>query len=262
MLRNSLFNPPSLNTDDNQTNVQNNTISVTDFCERLNGVWMLVEEDNFCSSVSFITITDDMQMTDGVYPGSYGRTCKITQIEQKDDGSFQTILHYPALEATETDYAMPELNVEATFVSSYGFSHWFDIVYEDGSKNEYVYIADEFEQAIDEFDEIIKEKDEDTEKENNATSDNKASTKSDIKADVWYTVSPVNVVKCQNAEVSDAVSASLGKAFLVNYYPVCKKCHICGTMRMRGVGVDSPLTETYYCQKCNTTTYVHFKVAY
>lgn len=91
---------------------------------------------------------------------------------------------------------------------------------------------------------------------------NNSTKKSNIEGDTWYTLKSNNIFYCQNAEVESAVSVSHGSGFWVTYYPVCKDCHICGAMRTAGVTTDTPVSETYYCQNCGTTTYARFKIEY
>lgn len=92
---------------------------------------------------------------------------------------------------------------------------------------------------------------------------NNTTSKSDIKADTWYTQASNTNVQWQNAEVTNVVPMSQGQAFMVTYYPVCKSCHVCGpTIQMTGVSADSPVTDTYYCQSCGVITYCLFEVAY
>lgn len=141
-----------------ETKEKTNTVVVEEFCDNVCGVWMLLEADNPHASVSFITITSDMHMTGGVYPGTYGRTCEITKIEHKTGSSFNAILYYPATEKTEMDDAMPELKKEATFNSPDGYCESLEITYKDGTISKFVFVEDEFEQAAVKFEQIIEEK--------------------------------------------------------------------------------------------------------
>lgn len=90
--------------------------------------------------------------------------------------------------------------------------------------------------------------------------------KSDIKADIWYEGSDVyykSVYKyrCMNADVFSAASVSQGTGFMVSYYPVCKKCHITGTMPdMIGVTPSKPVTLSYYCSDCDEATAIKFEM--
>ena len=97
-------------------------------------------------------------MTGGVYPGAYGRTCELTEIHKNSNGSFSIVLHYPATEATDMDDAMPELKEAVIFDSTDSFYETLEITYDDGTVREYMFVADEFEQAITKFDQIINEK--------------------------------------------------------------------------------------------------------
>lgn len=94
------------------------------------------------------------------------------------------------------------------------------------------------------------------------SSSSRAGEVSKISADTWYILTSNDIFRCQNAEIASAVLMSHGSVFLVTYYPVCKKCHVCGTMQMTGVSVETPVSETYYCNSCRTTTYVRFKIEY
>lgn len=83
-----------------------------------------------------------------------------------------------------------------------------------------------------------------------------------VSADTWYELITNDILLFQNAEIDDAVSTSKGSVFMVTYYPVCKNCHVCGPIQMTGVGTDSQVSETYYCQSCGATTYSRFKIEY
>ena len=86
--------------------------------------------------------------------------------------------------------------------------------------------------------------------------------KSDITPDTWYTLTSNDIFHCQNAEIDNAIPISKGSAFMVTYYPVCKKCLICGPMEMTGVDINKPISETYYCDSCGEATYARFKIEF
>ena len=148
----------SVNAGNNQSSEKSDTFNISEFSEDVSGIWVLVEESNSLASVSFLTITDNLEMTGGVYPGAYGRTCELTEIHKNSNGSFSIVLHYPATEATDMDDAMPELKEAVIFDSTDSFYETLEITYDDGTVREYMFVADEFEQAITKFDQIINEK--------------------------------------------------------------------------------------------------------
>lgn len=87
-------------------------------------------------------------------------------------------------------------------------------------------------------------------------------TKSDMKADCWYTPVSHNELKFQNAEVSSVVPMSNGSVYMVNYFPVCSSCHTLGIIQMTGVGLHNPVTEANSCPNCKTVTYSRFKIEF
>lgn len=119
---------------------------------------MFVEEEVTDLAIYFITITNDMQMTDGFYPGSYGRTCEITSVKQKSNNAITAVLYYPAIEPDDVEDAMPEMEIAVTFASSDGFSYSLEIIYENGAVHKFSFIAEDFEQATKVFDPIMEER--------------------------------------------------------------------------------------------------------
>ena len=91
---------------------------------------------------------------------------------------------------------------------------------------------------------------------------NCGAVRADITADTWYELTNVPAFRFQNAMIESAVPMSKGAVFMVTYYPVCKNCMECGTIKIGGVGAQQPVIETYYCQSCQATTYVQFKIEY
>lgn len=83
-----------------------------------------------------------------------------------------------------------------------------------------------------------------------------------LRSDVWYTLVDDQVFKFQNAEIYRATPMSNGSTYMITYHPICKNCNENGPMEMTGVGVTTPITKTYYCNSCSTTTYVRFKLEY
>lgn len=81
-------------------------------------------------------------------------------------------------------------------------------------------------------------------------------------SDVWYTLVDDQVFKFQNAEIYRATPMSNGSTYMITYHPICKNCNESGPMEMTGVGANTPITKTYYCSSCSTTTYVKFKLEY
>ena len=88
--------------------------------------------------------------------------------------------------------------------------------------------------------------------------------KADIEADTWYVYTPLDLLRVQNCVVVNASPVS-SKAIWVQYYSVCKKCHM---IESNGEGLRSqaapelnyPIQKMYRCGKCGETTVVRLEV--
>ena len=82
-----------------------------------------------------------------------------------------------------------------------------------------------------------------------------------LKANTWYTYDALDILHIQNCVVSNATTIG-DRGVMVTYYPVCKNCREHGALGMAGPEYNYPVSETYYCDACGTTTTVKFKVEY
>lgn len=82
-----------------------------------------------------------------------------------------------------------------------------------------------------------------------------------LKANTWYTYDALDILHIQNCVVSNATTIG-DRGVMVTYYPVCKSCREHGALGMAGPEYNYPVSETYYCDACGTTTTVKFKVEY
>lgn len=135
--------------------IVNNSNSINELGNNMAGIWLLLEDDNPYASVYFLSISKEMKMTGGVYPGYYDRTCEIIDIHAQNDGSFQAVLYYPETEATELDDGMPEHRESVILSSNDSFRASLIIEYNDGRKEEFKYVSSDFDNATKEFDRII-----------------------------------------------------------------------------------------------------------
>lgn len=88
--------------------------------------------------------------------------------------------------------------------------------------------------------------------------------KSDIEADTWYVYKPLDLLKFQNCVVVNA-SPFGSKAIAVQYFSVCKECHMIeqngeGLPRMTAPELNYPVQKMYHCGKCGETTVVRLEI--
>lgn len=88
--------------------------------------------------------------------------------------------------------------------------------------------------------------------------------KADIEADTWYVYTPLDLLRVQNCVVVSAGAVS-NKAIWVQYYSVCKKCHMIesngeGLRNQADPELDHPVQRMYHCGKCGETTVVRLEI--
>lgn len=84
-----------------------------------------------------------------------------------------------------------------------------------------------------------------------------------IKANHWYTSTEVDILKVQNCEIHSATLKTSGNSVFVSYYPVCQNCHKPATISsMAAPELNYPVSKSYYCEECGTTTIVKLKIEY
>ena len=199
---------------------------------------MLLEDDNPYYSVSFLTISEDMNMIGGVYPGCYDRTCEISEIQSKNDGSFQAVLYYPATEATEMDDAMPEYRETVVFSSDNTFRNSFVIEYENGQKRKYKNVSDDFDKATEEFDQFLYNK---ASQASNADQNQQESTQ---KTAVYsYTHSALEGAVIIKSDTSTGA---------VKYKKKCEKCGKVDSTTVSTYINSGTMNSSFYCSNCKS----------
>lgn len=222
-----------------------NSSNTKEFSNNVAGIWMLLEDESPYYSVSFLTISEDMNMTGGVYPGSYDRTCEISEIKAKNDGSFQAVLYYPATEATAMDDAMPEYRETVIFSTNDTFRNSLVIESETGKKNEYKYISADFDKATKEFDLLI---------------NNKPSHSSDENQNQQQSTQKTAVRTYTHAALEGAVIIQSDTSTGALKYK--KKCEKCGKVDNTTVNTyikTSTLNTSFYCDNCKSNQKVRIQ---
>lgn len=97
-----------------------------------------------------------------------------------------------------------------------------------------------------------------------AAETDKTSVKSNIEADTWYVYKPLDLLKFQNCVIYDATAVG-SKSIVVQYFSVCKKCHVIeqngeGLPQAAAPGLNYPIKKMYHCDKCGETTVVRLEI--
>lgn len=88
--------------------------------------------------------------------------------------------------------------------------------------------------------------------------------KSNLEADTWYVYKPLDLLKFQNCVVISA-NAIGSKAIWVQYFSVCKECHMIefngeGLAHQAAPELNYPIKKMYHCGKCGETTVVRLEI--
>lgn len=88
--------------------------------------------------------------------------------------------------------------------------------------------------------------------------------KSNLEADTWYVYKPLDLLKFQNCVIYDATAVG-SKSIVVQYFSVCKKCHVIeqngeGLPQAAAPGLNYPIKKMYHCGKCGETTVVRLEI--
>ena len=128
--------------------LDNNTI---EFCNKLQGVWKLVEDTNY-NSHFFFRIQNCNQWNYGVYRGEMYRDGQIVKVINNSNGTRTVEVYFPATEANDMYDAQAERRSIMIFSSNDEFKRNLTIEYSDGVKSNYVYVAKNFKNAAGKFD--------------------------------------------------------------------------------------------------------------
>lgn len=228
--------------EDKKENKVNETITVEEFGNLANGVWLDLQKYDYGYEIINITKEDVWRYKYGVYGTDNGINMQISEVKMVN-GTYKLTLYSPGgynemydiYEEEKYEYVDVKLSNGTMIV--------------DGTR-EYTYFSN-----YEELEDMIKGEEKQS---------NDRGSKSDLEADNWYTLDDHSgIFWFQNAEPTSVVPMSDGEVYLVNYYPVCKECHYkSARMEMLGVSIYEPITETYRCSSCNISTYARFKIVY
>ncbi len=111
---------------------------------------------------------------------------------------------------------------------------------------------------------VTSKRETDTESKSSVTETDKNSVKSNIEADTWYVYEPLDLLKFQNCVIYNATAVG-SKGIVVQYFSVCKECHMIesngeGLPRAAVPGLNTPIQKMYHCSNCGETTVVRLEI--
>lgn len=133
---------------------QTDTYDIHNFKNDIIGVWIPLNDPFYENTVIFHSISEEMELISGVYPGEYDKA-ELRDIQKIEDGVFQVTIYTPATPETDLNGPSPESSTTAYFYSNDMFRTSLIIEYEDHRKWEYEFISTDFDIAVDHFDKIL-----------------------------------------------------------------------------------------------------------
>ena len=140
---------------------QTDTYDINNFKNDIVGVWIPLNDPFYENTVIFHSISEEMELISGVYPGEYDKA-ELRDIQEIEYGIFQVTIYTPATPKTDLNGPSPESSTTAYFYSNDMFRTSLIIEYEDHRKWEYKFISTDFDVAADHFDKILSNRNNET----------------------------------------------------------------------------------------------------